>query len=232
MAFGMLVYLQISFYHIFLSPIHLFIFLIGALGPFISSLLVYLINKETLGGLSGFLDKVKIIRNPRSIYLIPLFFTAHYGFPLILNNIHIFSRLDTLIYSIPMAFILLGSQEIGWRSILQPSLEKDRGFLKSTISTGLFWALWALPLVYIPGFFILPQFYLQFAIYLVGISFLLSTVYKVSGSIFYSIVLSTLIFSFYPIILLKQNYLLLALTILEIFISNIYREKFKILNIK
>ena len=224
-AFGGIIYSQTSFNDIFLNPQYLLILLIGCLGPFLSSFFVYNINRETMGGTKGFIDSLKTVNNPKSIYLVPLFFISHYAFLMILKNIHYVDKISGVFYYLPFAFMLLGLQEIGWRGILQPSLEKNKDFFKSTIATGLIWSLWFLPLVYIPGFFILPQYYLQFAIFLVGISFLLSTVYRVSGSIFYSILLSTLIFGFFPIIMIKQNYMLLALAILEAILSSLYKDK-------
>lgn len=227
-SFGSIVYSKTNFSSIFSNPLYLLVFILGSLGPLLGTIIVYIINKSTLGGISGLIDKIKIIKNPKSIYLVPLFLIAHYGFAMILNNVYSYGSLLNFLYYFPVAFILLGSQEIGWRTILQPALEENKGFLKSTIATGLIWSLWFLPLIYIPEFFILPQFYLQFAIYLVGISFLLTRVYKNSGSILYSTLLSTLIFSLYPVILLKQSYMLAALAILEIILSSIYKDKSKL----
>lgn len=224
-CFGAIIVSQIPFIEVFSNPIYLILFLIGSLAPFISAVAVHIINKESLGGIRGFINRLKKITYPNFIYLIPLFLIAHYGLAMILRNIYSFEGFNNLLYYIPIALVLLGSQELGWRGILQPGLEKDKGYWKSIIATGLFWSLWFLPLLFIPGFIILPQFYLQFSIYLVGLSFLLSTVYRVSGSILYAVLLSTLIFTLYPIIVLKQNYMLLLLTVLQAIIASIFKEK-------
>lgn len=223
-VFAGLILSDIAFIDIFKGPFYLLLFILGCLGPFISSFIVYNLN-NSLGGTKGFVHRFKILGNKKHIYLVPLFLVAHYGFAIILNNVYSYNSFDKFIYYIPVALIGLGSQEIGWRAILQPALEEKKGFWKSIIATGLFWSLWFLPLLFIPGFFILPQFYLHFAIYLVGISFLLTTIYKISGNILYSILLSTLIFSLYPIIVLKQTYFLLALTVLEVILSSMYKNK-------
>ncbi|MDR1220404.1 MAG: CPBP family intramembrane metalloprotease [Treponema sp.] len=42
-------------------------------------------------------------------------------------------------------------EEAGWRYILQPELDKKYGFIISAIIVAPIWAIWRLPLFFIPG---------------------------------------------------------------------------------
>lgn len=224
-SFGIIVYSRISFNSIFNSFPYSILLILGFLGPVISSAAVHLINKDHMDGFKGLIDELKRIKAPKSAALIPLFLIAHYGFNIILKNVYRYGDIADFFRYLPAAFILLGTQEIGWRSIVQPYFEEKNGFLRSIIITGLFWSLWFLPLIYIPGFMIPPQAYAQFAAYLVGIGVLSTTLYKKSGSILYCIILSGLIFAIYPVIVVKQSMFIILIALLEIMLYSILKEK-------
>lgn len=225
LCFGIIAYSKIIFSDIFSSPLYLFLFISGFLSPFISAFIVFIFNKDELGGLKGFLHNFKTIKSKKSIILIPIFLIGHYGLGMILKNTQVHGNIKDFLLYLPMMLLILGSQEIGWRKIVQPAFEEDNGYLKSIIITGLFWALWFFPLIFIKGFIILPQFFTQFAAYLVGISFLLTSLYKSSGSILYCTLLSSLIFAITPVIVFKQSFMLLGIAILEALIGNVFKNK-------
>lgn len=232
MCFGAIVYSRVVFSHILSNSIYLSIFLLGCLGPLISSFIVHVLNKEKLGGIKGFIGKLKIFKAPKAIVLIPLFLIAHYGFAILLKGVYKYGSIIDFFRYLPMMVVILGSQEIGWRGLLQPANEEKSGFWKSSITTGLFWSLWFLPLIYIPQFIILPQFYAQFAAYLVGISLLLTTLYKSSGSIMYCVILSSFIFALFPVIVLKQSFILVGIALMDAIIATIFKDKIFNLKIK
>lgn len=223
-CFGIIVYSRVAFTHIFNNPLYLSLFILGCLGPLISSLIVHILNKKELGGIRGFTDNLKVIKAPKAIILVPLFLIAHYGFAILLKTVYKYGNFIEFFRYLPIA-IIIGSQEIGWRGIVQPGNEEKNGFWKSSIITGLFWSLWIFPLIYVPQFIILPQFYAQFTAYLVGISILLTTIYKSSGSIVYCIILSSFIFALFPVIILKQNSMLVLIALLDAIIANTFKNK-------
>ena len=49
-----------------------------------------------------------------------------------------------------LIYIGLG-EEIGWRGFALPRFQESFGLFKGSIATGLFWALWHLPLFFMPG---------------------------------------------------------------------------------
>ena len=77
-----------------------------------------------------------------------------------------------------------GNEELGWRGVLQPALEKKFSFPIATVITGLIWVAWHLPLWLIPGTgqsqLSLP-FYTLFCIMA---SFCLAVLYKQTVSVF------------------------------------------------
>lgn len=225
LCFGILAISNSLFSEIFLNPLYLLLLIIGFLSPFISSLMVYILNKNELGGVHTFINDLRLILSNKSILLVILLVIAHYGFGIILKAVGAYGSIFNFFKYLPLMILFLGSQEIGWRRIVQPYYEGEKGFYRSVLITGLFWSLWFLPLIFIKGFIILPQFYLPFAGYLIGLSFLLTTIYRVTNQIAYSIILSSLIFALSPVIILKQGNILLGLAGLEFLIANILKDK-------
>lgn len=224
LSFGIIVYSKTIFRDIFHNPLYFSLFILGFLGPLISTLVVFLLNKEELGGVKGFLGDLKMIRTSKSIILVPIFLIGHYGLGMLLKNAQLLGTIKDFLKYLPLMILILGSQEIGWRRIVQPAFEEDNGYYKSIIISGLFWSLWFLPLIFIPGFIVLPQFFTQFAAYLIGISFLLTSLYKASGSISYCILLSSLLFALAPVIVFKQGFMLIGIAVLEAIIGSIFRD--------
>ncbi|WP_052019913.1 CPBP family intramembrane glutamic endopeptidase [Paenibacillus sp. JCM 10914] len=74
-------------------------------------------------------------------------------------------------------------EEVGWRLILQPNLEKKMNFTFATLLTGVVWAIWHLPLFFMKGTNQYTWNFFAFAITVIGLSFILAAIYKISGSI-------------------------------------------------
>lgn len=225
LCFGIIAFSNTLFGDIFSNPKYLSLFILGFLSPFISALIVFVLNKDELGGMEGFASDFKTIKSQKAIVLVPIFLLAHYGLGAALKNVDIAGGIKDLVLYLPLMILIFGPQEIGWRRLLQPDLEESYGYYKSVIISGLFWALWFLPLVFIRGFIVLPQFYTQFAAYIIGISFLLTSLYKASGSVVYSSLLSSLIFAFAPILVFKQGFMLVGIAVLEVILVSLFRDK-------
>lgn len=224
LCFGIILSTNTVLGEVLLNPLLLFLLVLGFLSPFISSLIVYIMNKDELGGINGFIDNFKLPKSQKSMVWIIVFLAVHYGFGIILNNVGSYGNILDFFRYFPIMFIILGSQEMGWRRIVQPSFEDGKGYYKSIIITGLLWALWFLPLVFLRGFMVLPQFYSQFAAYLVGLSFLLTSMYRSSKSILYCAILSSLIFALVPVIIFKQGFILVAIAILEAAVASFFKK--------
>jgi membrane protease YdiL (CAAX protease family) len=84
---------------------------------------------------------------------------------------------------IPLFFFGGGSEELGWRGLLQPELEKRMPFVPATIVTGIIWTFWHLPLWFISA---TGQSEVNFGLFLImvlGLTFALAAIRRVSGSV-------------------------------------------------
>ena len=68
-----------------------------------------------------------------------------------INGFEIGSPIFMLIVILPMMLFLGGNEEVGWRMILQPELEKKFGFYLATTFTAIIWWLWHFPIFFIKG---------------------------------------------------------------------------------
>ena len=85
--------------------------------------------------------------------------------------------------SLPGNLIIGGMEEAGWTYILQPALDKKCGFVLSSVSFGVIWLLWHIPLFFIPGtnhYEGLIDFWM-FAVQLIAFRFFYGAIYKISG---------------------------------------------------
>jgi len=87
------------------------------------------------------------------------------------------------IIAIPLFFFLGGSEEIGWRGILQPELEKKLPFVPTALVIAVIWTLWHVPLWFMVGS---TQSEVNFWLFLIGctgLSFALTAVRRITGSV-------------------------------------------------
>ena len=98
-----------------------------------------------------------------------------------LPNIYIFP-----IYLLFCIFLSGGLEEIGWRGYIMPYLEKRFGLIIGSLLLGIIWAIWHLPLWFIPG---TPQAYMNFFMFMfvcIAYSYFFSWIIKASGNRLFS----------------------------------------------
>lgn len=82
----------------------------------------------------------------------------------------------------PLFFFVGGSEEIGWRSYLQPTLEQKYSFIPATFITSLIWIAWHLPLFLIVGTSQNSSNLFSFTLYAIGASFAMAAIRRVTNS--------------------------------------------------
>ena len=101
-----------------------------------------------------------------------------------------------------------GNEELGWRGIMQPELEKQFSFPIATLITGCVWMLWHVPLWFVVGASQQNMNFIHYAIYGLILSVWLATIHKKTNCVFFCCIfhgLSNLLLSFF---IVKVNWLL------------------------
>lgn len=166
------------------------VIMIGVFGPLAGALIA--LHKEKGNGsskeyLRSFLD----FRLGWKTYFIPiLIFGGSTFIAWFLPELFGEKRLSMLLPSvwtvIPYLFIMIllggGQEEFGWRGYALPILESKFGIWFANIILGIIWAIWHIPLWFITG---TSQTYMNFGgfvLLIVGYSFILSWIRKISGN--------------------------------------------------
>ena len=110
-------------------------------------------------------------------------------------------------FMIPIMLFGGGLEEVGWRGILQPELEKKLGFVLSTLITAVIWWVWHLPLFFIPGVGQYGADFGVFGINVLGLTFALGTVKRCTGSTWLCVLLHCLINSLHSVFIIHDSYL-------------------------
>ena len=90
----------------------------------------------------------------------------------------------SIIINFPFLILLGGLEELGWRGILQPQLEKVTNYLSSILIVGTIWSIWHLPLWMIKG---TVQSSFPFGLYLFSgiiLTASFTTLYKYTNNLF------------------------------------------------
>lgn len=166
------------------EPLFWIPYLIGGLGPTISSYIIYQQFKEDFGEKSF----VKFVFGKKidikvwlifGLYLIWRLFMIWIAFG-INKPISILS----MFINLPLLILFGGLEELGWRGILQPRLEKVFNYLPSVLIVGIIWSIWHLPLWFMKG---AVQSGFPFRLFLLSVTILASsfaTLYKYTKNIF------------------------------------------------
>jgi membrane protease YdiL (CAAX protease family) len=81
-----------------------------------------------------------------------------------------------------------GLEELGWRGVAQPELERRLSRAAAALVVGVVWALWHLPLFYLPGVGQYGTSFAIFALQVVGLAFILAWLYAATRSILFCVI--------------------------------------------
>lgn len=170
------------------TPLFWFPYTIGSLGPAISAYLIYRQFRDNFVEKSfekyAFGNKIQakawLIFG---LFLVWRLFMIWISFG-IMKPISILS----LLINLPLIIVLGGVEELGWRGILQPKLEKISTYFPSILVVGTIWSLWHLPLWFMEG---TTQSAFPFGLYWVSgivLTASLTTLYKYTNNLFLCII--------------------------------------------
>lgn len=120
---------------------------------------------------------------------------------------------------LPINIIGGGLEEIGWRGILQPYLEKLMSFSKATVLVAIIWSIWHLPLWFIIGTYQATISFFMFSLSVVGMAFSLALIRRRTSNMFLCILFHSFINSFATVFMLKQDFSTILTTVVEVVLA-------------
>ena len=193
------------------TPLFMTIFVLGAFAPALSAIWLTKRNSEK----KKYHAFLKNIINPKHHLLWYVFIIIVVLILSIVRRIVPYGVGDgiikqpvyfTILY-LPMMVIGGGLEEIGWRGFLQPRLEKLHSPLLSTMSIGVIWTIWHIPLWFIVGANQVNFNLISYFFNVLAFAFVLAVVYSGTKSIFMCILCHALINSCLEVFPFNNNIL-------------------------
>ena len=177
------------------TPISLALIIIGANAPAISAY-ISIKKSNTNFSLKKYFKTAFALKQKPLYYIVLLLFVAVFFIVPALTGGILADRppfmggtesqtsipLYATILASPLFFFLGGSEELGWRYLLQPEFEKKFGYSLASLLTGFIWAVWHLPLFFITGSAQNSTRFLPFTISIIGLAFASAAIYYISKS--------------------------------------------------
>jgi membrane protease YdiL (CAAX protease family) len=181
-------------------------YILSGLSPTIAS---YIVLKRN-GEITGFKEWIKNLFTIKiSIgfyaFVILLYLIMPIMFILIPPGLERMEPIYIFFVLLPIMVIGGGLEEAGWRYILQPELDKKFGFILSAVIVVPIWAVWHLPLFF---FFFFSQYGTNFGIFtigVIGLTFVLGAVRKITGSVFLCILFHSMVNAGYSTFIFTQT---------------------------
>ncbi|WP_305453148.1 CPBP family intramembrane glutamic endopeptidase [Bacillus mycoides] len=181
------------------TPLAMILFVFGGIMPAIVAISL----KKKYGSKEEFRVFIKNIVNPRHhfvwyVLIVVLAFISCY-LPTIFGGATMQKPLYVALLSFPTMIVGGGLEEIGWRGFLQPALQKKNSAFFSTVIVSVIWAIWHWPLWFIPGTNQTQRDFIAFTITTIAVSFLLTTIFNATKSIFMCLIFHALLNSFWSV---------------------------------
>jgi uncharacterized protein len=176
---------------VFAHPLSTILYLIGGLGPTIAALIAVALTPAQ-GSLGEFASRLfrwrvnpiwwlaALAIPPTMAWLIEHIDLMFAGPAAHATTLQPLSRLAVLF---PLMIIGGGLEELGWRGVAQPELQRRFDPVIATTIVAFFWALWHLPLFFIPGVGQYGTNFGFFAFQILGTSFITAWLYNSTRSI-------------------------------------------------
>lgn len=181
------------------KPMGTILYVLGGISPAICEILL----KKFSSSKEEFQSFMKSIVNPKhSIWI----YTYAIGGAMLIQAIPVFFGLTQVRQPLWIGFVMIipmiiggGIEEIGWRGLLQPELEKKYSHIVAAVSVGIIWAIWHLPLWFIDGTHQQTMNFMWFCINTIMLSFFIGSVTYISESIFMAIIAHASVNAFWEV---------------------------------
>lgn len=181
------------------TPLGMLLYILSTLSPAIASFFI-LKKGGFITGLKQFSKAAfSIKQKPLHYGLVFLLLLLSYIFPALMLDVNSgVAWYMGLLMIIPCIFDG-GLEELGWRYVLQPTLERRFSFFIASSITSVIWTLWHIPFFFVAGTGQSEMSFLLFSIMVLGNSFALSAIYRISASVWLCILFHAIFnaFSFY-----------------------------------
>lgn len=165
-------------------PLIRLLFLVGGFSPTVASYLV-LRKKQYISSFWDWLKQVFDVKHSLFTYAcVVLFVVVYYLIGCMVNGFELGAPFFMLLVIVPMMLFTGGNEEVGWRMILQPELEKKFSFHLAVWITATIWWIWHVPLFFIKGTVNASMDFFLFGIMCLTLSYALATIRKISNGVF------------------------------------------------
>ncbi|MGL4344950.1 MAG: CPBP family intramembrane glutamic endopeptidase [Cellulosilyticaceae bacterium] len=188
-------------------PIAMICYVLGVFGPVLASIVVKK-SQSSKDVFKEFLRSIVQVKHPIKYYVLAI------GAPMCLAYFNVLMGGAEITQPFYMGVILIipmivggGLEEIGWRGFMQAELEKKYSVAKSTSLVAIAWAIWHIPLWFIPFTNQANWSYVWYGVTIVMFAFMLASVYRVTKSIFLCIMCHASINAFWEVCMTNNKIL-------------------------
>ncbi len=207
-------------------PVIRVLFVVGGFSPTVASYWV-MRKQQLVRNFSDWLKQVFDVKHGLFTYAcVFLFVAVYYILGCTINGFQLGAPVFMLIVIVPMMLFGGGNEEVGWRMILQPEIEKRHGFHAAVWITAIIWWVWHTPLFFIQGTANASMNYFLFGIMCLTLSYSLGTIRKISNGVFPCILTHCLINGLSATFVFQFSTMSCCLTLLVVILLSVLILKF------
>ena len=207
-------------------PVIRVLFVVGGFSPTVASFWV-MRKRQLVRNFRDWLKQVFNVKHSLFTYgCVFLFVAVYYILGCTINGFQLGAPVFMLLVIVPMMLFGGGNEEVGWRMILQPELEKKYGFHAAIWMTAVIWWVWHTPLFFIQGTANASMNYFLFGIMCLTLSYALGVIQKISGGIFPCILTHCLINGLSATFVFQFSAMSCCLTLLVVILLSVFILKF------
>ena len=186
------------------TPLSMVLLVIGASAPAIAAFII--LTKNNVMTAKQLLKITFAVKQPVIMYLLVIGFVLIYFGIAVLTGLFVYESAIFLSFvTFPIMILAGGLEEVGWRFVLNPALEKKLPFTVACSITGVIWSIWHLPAFFIEGSGQASMDFFIFSIGSFGLSFAYSAIYRISKSVWLCVFIHALNNSLYNSFIMKVD---------------------------